>query len=183
MLACWPLLAQQRQDLAAGQLLVATRKSHDPELAQSVVVLIHYDEQGAVGLIVNHPSKVPLSQVFPELTAAKARSEPAYSGGPVILGVRGLLRSKTKPEKAEHLFADVYVTASKALLEKTIAAGAPPSAFRVYVGYTGWSQQQLKNEVGLGLWRIIRGDAGVVFDPNPLAVWTRLTGRATGSLR
>ena len=127
------------QNLAAGKLLVASRKSHDPDLARTVILLVHYDRQGAIGLMLNRPSKVPLSDVMPELKNASA---PVFAGGPVTIGVRALLRSATKPEQAVHIFADVSMISNKPLLEKMIDARTPATRFRVYAGYTGWSAEQ-----------------------------------------
>jgi putative AlgH/UPF0301 family transcriptional regulator len=165
----------QAEELAVGKLLVASRKSVDPELAKTVVLLVHYDEQGAIGLVVNRPSKVPLSEVFPALKAAAA---PVYAGGPIAIGIRALLRSRSKPGQAAHVFGDVSMITNKRLLDELLAAGRASSSFRVYAGYTGWSAQQLKNEVALGLWYVLPGDAGVVFDPDAEKVWIRLANRA-----
>jgi putative transcriptional regulator len=141
-----------------GQFLVATSKSHDPDLAQTVILLVHYDDKdGAIGLIVNRRTDVPISRVFPELK----RSDPMYFGGPIRLGVRALLRSRTKPESAEHIFGDVYMVKE-------------PKGPRVYAGYTGWSVQQLRDELALGLWTIRPGDARIVFDSDPGSVWSRM---------
>jgi putative transcriptional regulator len=132
------------QQLNVGKLLIATSKSHDPDLARSVILLIHYDNDGAIGLILNR------------------RVRDAYFGGPVPLGVRCLFRSVKEPIDAEHLLADVYL------------ATHPVKKGRVYAGYTGWSNQQLKDEVFRGLWKILDGDAAVIFDPKPTTLWPRL---------
>jgi putative transcriptional regulator len=129
---------------AAGEILIATAKSHDPVLARSVVLLIHCDHDGAMGLIVNRPNGK------------------AYEGGPIELGVRTLVRSSAKPEGAEHVAGDIY------LLPGISKSG------RVFVGYTGWSAQQLKDEIELGLWKIHPPDSRLVFDPNPATLWTPL---------
>lgn len=144
---------------APGQLLIATAKSHDPELSKSVILLIHYDRQGAIGLILNHPTSVPLSRLFPDSKS----SAPVYSGGPVPLGMNALLRSRIKLKSVANLFGDVYLIADKVFIEATANAGAPPNVFRIYAGYTGWSVEQLRNEVNAGLWRIAPADAGAVF--------------------
>jgi putative transcriptional regulator len=129
---------------SAGEILIATPKSHDPVLAHSVVLLIHCDRDGAMGLIVNRPNGK------------------AYEGGPIDLGVRTLFRSRSKPEGAEQIAGDIF------MLPGISKAG------RVFVGYTGWSTQQLKDELELGLWKIHAPDANLVFDPNPSTLWTRL---------
>jgi len=163
------------EELAAGRLLIATAKSQDPDFAKSVVLLIHCDDQGAIGLMLNRPSKASLAAVFPDLPAAKERTEIVYSGGPVSLGIRALLRSAVKPEGGIPLTPHVYALARKTLLERTIAAKLPSSAFRVYVGYSGWSATQLRNELSQELWRIARADASLVFDPKPESLWERVS--------
>ncbi|MBI1788421.1 MAG: YqgE/AlgH family protein [Acidobacteria bacterium] len=170
-----PAQSTRVKDLAAGKFLVASRDLTDPNFAETVVLLVNYDENGAMGLIVNRRTRVPLSRVFDELKEAKGRADPVHVGGPVSrTGVLALLRSRTKPEEARSVFADVYMISTKTLLEQTLAAGAESSAFRVYLGYSGWGPGQLENEVELGGWHIFRGEAATVFDPDPDAVWPRL---------
>lgn len=134
------------QQLQVGKFLVATPKSHDPELAKSVVLLVHYGDEGAIGLMINRPS------------GAK------FVGGPIPLGVRTLFRSRSSPDGADHIFADVYMT----------ALPIKAAVSRVYAGYTGWSIQQLKDEVARGLWTIRPGAAKLVFESHPESVWARL---------
>jgi putative transcriptional regulator len=176
-----PLAAQaggRLNGLAAGRLLVASRNLPDPNFAETAVLLVHYDEKGAMGLVINRPTGIPLSRLLRELKEAKGRPDEVYAGGPVgRTGVLALLRSSTKPEEARHVFADVYLISTKTLLEKALAAGTNPHALRVYLGYAGWTAGQLEREVELGTWHILRGEAGLVFDPDPGSVWTRLIRR------
>ncbi|HTS77373.1 MAG TPA: YqgE/AlgH family protein [Bryobacteraceae bacterium] len=134
------------QEPAAGEILVATTKSHDPDLARSVILLIQYDRDGAIGLMLNRPNGK------------------AFEGGPIDLGVRTLVRSRSKPEGAQRVFGDVYIYP-----RMVNATGA-----RIYLGYTGWSAQQLKDEIARGLWKPIAGDARVVFDRDPATLSKRL---------
>lgn len=131
---------------SAGDILIATAKSRDPDLARSVIVLVQYDREGAIGLMLNRPNGK------------------AFEGGPIDLGVRTLVRSRSKPEGARQIAGDLFLFPG--IVEK-------PGA-RVYAGYTGWSAQQLKDEFARGLWKILAPDSGVVFDANPSTLWTRL---------
>ena len=162
------------QDFTAGQMLIATQKSRDPEFSRRVVLLVRCDRQGAAGVILNRPSDVTLSRVFPELQSAKTGHDPVYLGGPIGANALALLRSRTAPEKAARLFADVYTISDHRLLEKFAAEEPRSSIFRLYVGYSGWSLQQLNSEVSRGLWDVRNGDARVVFDTRPGTLWTRL---------
>jgi len=169
----------QADTLAPGMFLVASRDLGDPNFSHSVVLLLHYDdENGAMGLIINRQTDVPLSRVFDDLKEAKGRADTIYIGGPVETGsVLALLKSASKPKDAEHVFGDVYMISSKTLLEKTLAAGIESSQFHAYLGYAGWGREQLEREVELGAWHVIPADSGNVFHADPDSVWPRLIRR------
>ena len=163
------------EDLAAGKLLVASRDLLDPNFAQTVVLLVRYDEESVLGLVINRRTQIPISRVFPELKEAKGQSDPIYRGGPVErTAALALLRSRTKPEEAEHIFASVSMISSRGLLEKTIAERMDPSMFHIYLGYSGWTAQQLRGEVEHGAWFIFPGNPATVFAADPEAVWSRM---------
>ncbi len=166
----------QAQELAAGRFLVSSRSLGDPNFAETVILLVRYSEDdGTVGLIVNRQTDIPLSRVFRDIKGAKDRKDPVYMGGPVEPGsVLALLKSASKPEEATHLFADVYLISSRALLEKSLSGGAEANAFRVYLGYAGWGAGQLEHEMQVGAWHVLPADAATVFDPDPDAVWARM---------
>jgi putative AlgH/UPF0301 family transcriptional regulator len=163
------------EDLAAGKFLVAHRDLPDPNFAQTVVLLLHYDEEGAMGLIINRQTKLPISRALKPLKDAQTRSDPVYAGGPVDrTTIHALLRSPIKLDEGDHIFADVYTISSERLLEKALHAGTDSSAFRVYLGYAGWGPGQLENEVEAGGWWVFPADAKNVFDAHPETLWTRL---------
>ncbi len=165
-------------DLGVGRLLVSARGLSDPNFAESVVLLIRYDQEGALGLIINRRTRASISRVLTNVETAKRGSDPVYLGGPVELdAVFALLRSQKKPDETTSLLDQVYLVSSKAPLEKALAASSGPDDLRVYVGYSGWDVGQLENEVRLGGWWIFGASAGVVFDPNPDTMWSRLIAR------
>lgn len=143
-------------DLGSGAVLVATEKSHDADFAHSAVVLIQCDRESAVGLMLGKPTDIPIAELLPE---AKGRRLMVYAGGPLAIGVRGLVRTKTAPY--------FRVVTDKAELLKLIARGMPASEFRVYAGYVGWTARQLRSEIGRGLWKVEGPDAITIFDPRP----------------
>ena len=166
----------QSDELATGRFLVASRTLGDPNFSQTVILLVHYSEDdGTVGLILNRQTDLPLSRVFRDIKTAKGRTDLAFMGGPVEPGgVLALLKSPGKPEEATRVFGDVFLISSRELLEKTLANGVESNAFRVYLGYAGWGVGQLEHEMQLGAWHVLPPETGVVFDPDPDAVWTRM---------
>ncbi len=179
MASRWRLVPAQANDpaknLAAGKILVARRGFPDPNFAETVILLVQYDEDGTMGLIVNRRTKVPLSRLSRELQSAKGRTEPLYIGGPVeTSGVLALCRSRTKPDDTKHVSNDIYLISGKATLERTMASGSDPKTFRLYLGYAGWDAGQLEGEMGMDAWDVLPANPGIVFDPHPETLWTRL---------
>jgi putative AlgH/UPF0301 family transcriptional regulator len=170
-----PIQFKNAKDLGAGKLLVASRGLTDPNFAKTVILLVHYDAEGVVGLMLNRRTDVPLSRVLEGLKAAKDRSDPVYLGGPVETpAVFALLQSPAKLEGAEHIFGSVYLISTKTLFEQTVSKQPDPGAFHVYLGYAGWNTSQLRKEVELGAWFIFQGDAKTVFDSQPDSLWPRM---------
>ena len=173
-----PAQSTRVQDLGLGKLLVASRKAPDPIFAETVILLVRYENDGTVGLAINRRTKVPVSLALEGLNGSKQRSEPVYSGGPVEpKGVLALVRANTMPEGADHVIGKVYLVSSKALLEKSLAGKAGPNELRVYLGYSGWGGGQLESEVKRGFWSIVPGTADRAFDPDPDSLWSRLIGK------
>lgn len=169
-----PIQFNTPQNLGVGKLLVASRGLGDPNFAETVILLIHYDEKGAVGLVLNRRTDVPLSRVL-DLKAAKDRSDPIYIGGPVGLSaVFALLQSSAKVERAESIFDGVYLISDNDLFEQTLSARPDPGAFHVFLGYAGWTQDQLRTEVHLGGWFIFPADAATVFNSDPDSLWLHM---------
>jgi putative transcriptional regulator len=174
------LLAQSRrpENLGVGKLLVVPRQSPDPRFAETVVLLVHYAEDGTVGLVINRQTTLPLSSALRDLKGSSNYSQPVYAGGPVqIEVVQALLQSTAGQHDAAHLFGNVYLVSKKVELEKALVAGKGSRELRIYLGYSGWSRGQLENEVNQGGWYIFDGSEGLVFDSNPSTLWSRMIAR------
>lgn len=171
------------RDLAAGKFLVASRNLPDPSFTETVVLLAEFGEEGAMGLVLNRPSDLPVGRLLSGMKGAADRSDTVFVGGPVSpTGIVALVRSRTPVDGARRVFDDVHLITTRAPLEALIAAEAKPRVFRVYLGYSGWSPSQLEAEVALGAWHVFPADADVVFDPDPETAWPRQI-RRTESLR
>jgi putative transcriptional regulator len=164
--------------LAAGKFLVASKDLGDPNFAETVVLLTRYDKDGAMGLIVNRPTRLRLASVFDKVTAAKDRTDVVYSGGPVGReGALALIRAGKKPPGSSPVLADIYLTGSLDVVEKMLMENAPPTDIRVFLGYSGWGPGQLDSEIEHGAWRVLPADLGSIFDANPGTLWRRLFRR------
>src|ERR1700733_14158858 len=91
------------QDISVGKILVASRKSHDADFAETVILLVRHDRQATVGLFVNRPLNIPLSEVYPDMKGGQLK---LYAGGPVTVGIRALYRSRAQPAGRTAVLAD-----------------------------------------------------------------------------
>ena len=83
-------------EVRTGMLLVATPELLDPNFTETVVLLLDVDEGGALGVGLNRPSPVAVSEVLAGWGQVVAEPEVLFRGGPVstegALAV-GLLRT------------------------------------------------------------------------------------------
>ena len=173
-----PVQSKNAKTLGAGKVLVASRNLGDPHFVKTVILLVQYDAQSVLGLILNRRTDVPISRALEDVKAAKDRSDPVYVGGPVdTAGVFALFQSPAKIKGAEPVFDGVYLVTSKSLFEQTISARPDPGVFHVYLGYAGWTQDQLQKEVELGAWFIFPADASTVFNAAPDSLWQEMIGK------
>jgi putative transcriptional regulator len=162
---------------APGKLLVSSEGTRDPNFAETVVLLITYDEGGAMGLVLNRRSDVKLSEVLPDVERLKSREDPVYFGGPVSKSRMFLLaRSETPLELARPVVDDVQVSESPQLLEQLLEKGGE-AEFRAFAGYAGWGAGQLDGEIERGGWHIVAGSAERIFAERPAALWRSLVPR------
>jgi putative transcriptional regulator len=186
LLACACSVAAQSkrpEDLAVGKILVTPHDAPDPLFAESVIVLVQYSEAGALGLMINKRTTVPISRALEGVANASKHSEPVFVGGPVQLDTLfSLVRAAVRPEGAAEVFGNIHFISTKAALEKALAGATNPSGLRIYAGYCGWGPHQLENEMRLGGWYIFDRSEDLTFDAEPATLWTRLERKSGGML-
>lgn len=167
--------------LKKGVFLLATPQLSGSLFTRTVILITDYDESGAIGLIVNRPTRLTLVKVFPELDGHTSDQEVLYFGGPVVpRAVFSLVRTP-RPHAAErHVVKDVSFAAGRQALVHMLGNAGPEDDVRAYSGYSGWAPGQLENEIARGDWRVIEADTALIFDPDPARLWDELTRRWSG---
>src|ERR1035441_3016347 len=66
-----------------GQLLLASPALMDPNFRRAVILVSVHSEEGAMGVVLNRPSEVTVSEAVPQLEQTVSELEPVYVGGPV----------------------------------------------------------------------------------------------------
>jgi putative transcriptional regulator len=143
-----------------GHLLVASPQLLDPNFARALVLLIEHNQEGAFGVIVNHPVSKTLQELWREVGSAPCRSrQPVYLGGPVP---GPLMSLHSKPDLAEtEALPGVFFAAKKQHLDKLVLTEEP--SYKIFIGHSGWGAGQLEDELRRGDWRVVPATAEYVF--------------------
>ena len=176
-----PTRLDPSSELEPGKFLIASRRLHDPNFSETVVLLLEYGAEGALGLIINRPTDVELTSLLPEVHELRGREDPVYVGGPVSRDhLLLLVRAQQEPAEASQVLDDVFVTSSLDTLRRLLDAQSARAMFHAYAGYAGWAAGQLDNEVSRGDWHIATADSETVFDKESAGVWPELIRRTSG---
>jgi putative transcriptional regulator len=157
---------------ATGKLLVATDEVRGLHFAETVILLLHYDETGTLGLVVNRPIAAAPIEALPELEHLADYRGTLYWGGPVRLTtMRALLLTDTPPDDAVQIFDAVHLVH----MDETLLEAASNAAnLRFFMGYAGWAPGQLERELAFDSWHILPATAELVFAEDPSDIWRRL---------
>ena len=131
-----------------------------------------------VGLILNKPARVALSDIFPDDPAFENRSETVYFGGPVEPRAPGVVFRSSKPVKqAALLFGDIYVSFDPDFITELLKEPERTPDLRLFVGRSQWAPAQLRNEMAMGAWLSVRAETNLIFSPSPQYLWRKLLDR------
>ena len=171
---------KSEKGLAQGKFLVADRRLMDPNFRETVVLLIRYGPDGAIGLVINRPVELKLSTVLPDRKELERSKETLYLGGPVEPArVLLLVRSAKPPEASMAVFGDVYLSSSQKVLQGLIKKPVKEERFRIYAGYAGWAPKQLESELDRGHWHVLKADPETLFDKKSSEIWQELIQRVS----
>ena len=149
-------------------LLVARADLPDSDFADSVVLVMNNLGPAPVGIIVNKPTDVAVSELFPDLERLARLHDKVYFGGPVEPGSLWFLFRASKPRSHAIRACDgVYLSADPGLLLELLRRGKPMDGLRIIAGHAGWAPGQLEAEIGRGDWTLERADSAAIFNGKP----------------
>lgn len=161
---------------ATGTLLVATEELRDPRFSETVILLLHYGPDGAIGVAINRPTWVEAADAFPGMPFLDDYTGHVYFGGPVApANLVTLVRLPDIGElQFEPIVDDVYLGADPDFLNQVVDAANPEQALHLYAGHASWEGGQLEREIAAGSWRVVPASAELVFATEPLDLWVEL---------
>jgi putative transcriptional regulator len=171
-----------------GRLLVATPLLVDPNFDRTVVLVLDHDADGTLGVVVNRPTAVPVSEVLPMWSELAEPMSMVFQGGPVALdSALGLAELRSIPRQPDEgaplgwrrVYGDIGLV-DLDIPPEVLAAEI--SAFRIYAGYAGWGSGQVERELSQGAWYVVDPAPGDAFTLDPDRVWRSVLRRQRGEL-
>lgn len=162
------------RELETPVLLLAMPQVTSQPFHKSVVLLLRHDaEEGSLGFIVNRPTDLKVADILEDLEIPWNGDADltAYLGGPVNKERGTLLYSDDDLMGDESDLPGIAVSQSLGQLQEL--AEKPPRPFRLYLGYAGWGDGQLEQEILRNDWLIAPFDPSFLFSDDPGEVWSR----------
>lgn len=164
-----------------GRLLVAVPRPHDGDegdlFTRSVVFVLHHDDEGAQGLVLDYPLEAGVDSVLPGWQDVVSSPDRLFQGGPV--GLDRAIALANVPGRDEVL-GTTRLFGSLSLVD----LDAPPAlvaaqlaGMRVFAGSAGWEAGQLDTELADDWWFVADYEIGDLFDDDPDTLWQRVVRR------
>jgi len=136
--------------------LVAMPSMDDVNFHQTVTYVCEHNEGGAIGIIINRPTRLTCGEVFSQIDIETEddtlRELPVLFGGPVQQDKGFVIhRPQGNWQSTLNMSDDLSVTTSRDILQ-AIAKGEGPEDILIALGYVGWGPKQLEQEIMDNVW-------------------------------
>jgi len=154
---------------AAPGTLISVPQLRDPNFLRSVVAMLIHNDDGALGVVVNHITEHTCSEVLREqfdIDWENDAEAPLLRGGPVDQDGLWMLHDDRHVFDDSIVATDFFVTSWSPEALATLCT-RPNERLLLGVGVAGWGPGQLEREIAEGAW--VNGEVS----PELLYEWPR----------
>lgn len=155
---------------AIGNILISEPSLQDFYFARSVVLLAEHNEEGSFGIILNKPVDIKFNEIVKDFPPYDGK---VFMGGPV--STKNLFYIHTKGDLIENsqslgddLFWGGNIEDVKMLLDSKLLDA---QSIRFFVGYAGWTENQLNDELKTDSWLVSKADTKRLISYEPKEMW------------
>lgn len=166
-----------------GDLLISEPFLPDPNFQRTVVLVCEHGEDGSFGFVLNKPSLLKGSDVLDEATNFE---NTLYLGGPVQQDTLHFVHRQIPGlEGGAGIAKGVQWGGSFEQLLGLMEAGKlDPQDLKFFLGYSGWSEGQLEEELAQNTWIIYKSaTAADIFDTQPDVLWRECLKKMGGKYK
>jgi len=154
-----------------GRVLISEPFLSDNYFRRSVVYLAEHSDSGSIGFVLNKALEMKISDVLDDFPAIDF---PICLGGPVSTNTVHYLHTLGDeiPESV-HVHDGIFWGGDFDMMKQMVSAGiANPDNLRFFLGYSGWTENQLEGELEMNAWLIGEIPAGLVMKASSADFWT-----------
>jgi putative transcriptional regulator len=162
-----------------GILLVAEPFMKDVNFQRAVVLLCEHQDSGSFGITINKPTD---KLVADYMDGIGNYTLPLYDGGPVGKDhIHFLHKLPSHISNSTWVGEETYWGGDLEAAKFVINSGlGNDSNIRFYLGYSGWGEQQLDEEMDEKSWLTVPSSGRLVFHQNKTIIWKEAV-RAMGN--
>jgi putative transcriptional regulator len=164
--------AAQAQPTGRPLLLVASPELQGP-FAQTVLIAIPVGGEH-LGFVVNRPTEVKLTALFPAHAPSAKVADPVYFGGPEMPNAVFAVVQRNPGAEAVRLLDGAFLVSDAAGVDRVIER--MPNDARYFAGFVGWQPGELAQEIEAGYWHVADADPGLFWQHND-TLWEDLLAR------
>lgn len=164
-----------------GRLLVAPPALLDPNFARTVVFILEHNDDGAIGVVLNRPSELPVSSTIEAWSGRTVPPGVIFLGGPVSPSSVIALASVILDDAGANWNA---IIGRIGTVDLDADPGDVPGLdeIRMFAGYAGWAAGQLEAELLEDGWFVLDAELTDVHTDDPFELWWEVLGRQKGPL-
>ncbi len=150
-----------------NHFLIAMPQLNNSYFANTVIYMWQHNSEGALGLVINLPIKMRMTDIFEQLGLTDLRMSTAnpfiLSGGPVETD-KGFVLHDADPRWPSSLAVteNLSITTSRDILA-AIGRGEGPQNYLIALGCSGWSAGQLEQELVQNSWFTCPATKEIIF--------------------
>jgi putative transcriptional regulator len=146
----------------------------DPNFADTVLLMLEHNAEGAVGLVMNRPFPGDPQDVCQGLGIdwAEGSQGNIRRGGPVRTQAGCIVHPPSAQfQDTQIITPDIAVSTSREALEHLVTRTDIP--FHLMLGYAGWGPGQLEREMTDGTWLLAPVHSPIIFEPDTTDIYDR----------
>ena len=157
-------------EAASGILLISDPFLKDPNFMRTVVFLCEHQEQGSFGFVLNRKYENTIDELIPELEGHRI---PLFYGGPVQMDtIHFLHQYQDEIPGGQEVMKGIYWGGDfDKVVEMIKNSELNENKIRFFIGYSGWSDGQLKNELQEKSWLTVKATRKLVFHNDYKEIW------------
>ena len=164
-----------------GRLLVAAPALLDPNFDKTVVFMLEHSDEGALGLVLNRPSELPVAGTIDDWASVAAAPPVLFVGGPVSSSSVIAMATVALDDVGEG-WNETVGRLGTVDLESTPEEVGGIDRVRLFAGFASWAPGQLEAELVEQAWFVVDAEEDDVHTHDPDELWWAVVGRQPGEL-